>query len=72
MIIDITGTVLTPGNQGKDCLGNGSHKGIECCCDACNYFLCCFGDSKTEACTDCRDTDCPNAFHSSPEDLRRK
>ena len=29
MIVDITGTVLTPGNGGKDCLGNGFHKGNE-------------------------------------------
>ncbi len=44
MIIDITGVVLTPGNFGKDCFGNGEHideKGnlIECCCDECDYML---------------------------------
>jgi len=42
MIIDVTGTELTPGNQGKDCLGNGKHEGIECCCDECSYMLCCY------------------------------
>ena len=26
MIIDITGTVLTPGNLGRGCLGNGYHE----------------------------------------------
>ena len=72
MIIDITGTVLTPGNGGKNCLGNGLHEEIECCCDACNYFLCCFGDSETEDCSDCRDADCPNATHPSTNKIRRE
>ena len=49
MIIDITGVILTPGNQGKNCLGNGEYineKGetIEWCCDECDYYLCCFPD----------------------------
>ena len=47
VIIDVTGTILTPGNNGKYCLGNGEHydkKGnlIECCCDECDYMLLCF------------------------------
>lgn len=47
MFTDITGIVLTPGNEGKDCLGNGEHTDennnlIECCCDECNYYLDCF------------------------------
>jgi len=42
-IIDpATGTELTPGNQGKYCLGNGNFPGFECCCDECDYFLLCF------------------------------
>ena len=40
MIVDVTGTVLLPGNQGKDCLGNGSNPSIECCCDECEYIQC--------------------------------
>ncbi len=49
IIIDVTGTILTPGNHGKDCLGNGEHynkkgKLIECCCDECDYMLICFED----------------------------
>lgn len=41
MIIDITGIILTPGNGGNDCLGNGEHTDengnlIECCCDECD------------------------------------
>ena len=39
-VIDITGTELTPG-QPAVCLGNGE-QGFECCCDECDYFLCCF------------------------------
>lgn len=33
---------LTPSLEGKDCLGNGKHKDIECMCDECDYFLVCF------------------------------
>lgn len=47
MVIDITGTVLFPGNNGENCLGNGEHTDkdanlIECCCDECDYYLECF------------------------------
>ncbi len=38
--IDVTGVELTPGKP-DICLGNGD-QGFECCCDACDYFLCCF------------------------------
>lgn len=41
MIVDITGVVLLPGNNGEDCPGNGLSG--ECCCDECDYMLCCFG-----------------------------
>lgn len=40
--IDVTGTPLTPSFHGKDCLGNGEHDGIECCCDECDWCLACF------------------------------
>lgn len=33
---------LTPSYHGKDCLGNGQHPGIECCCDECDYLMICF------------------------------
>ena len=59
MIIDITGTVLTPGNGGKDCLGNGMQKDIPCCCDECDYMQCCLLDRKQEDCFRCGDKDCP-------------
>lgn len=35
---------LTPSFHGKDCLGNGTHEGIECCCDECDFYLECFPD----------------------------
>lgn len=40
---------LTPGNAGRDCLGNGAHynpKGelIAVCCDECDYQICCTKD----------------------------
>lgn len=60
MIIDITGTVLTPGNCGKDCLGNGLHPKFECCCDECNYFLCCLESHDPSECLRCKDPDCPH------------
>lgn len=43
-LIDPTGTPLTPSFHGKDCLGNGEHIGIECCCDECDHYLTCFPD----------------------------
>lgn len=61
MIIDITGTVLTPGNRGKNCLGNGLHPDWECCCDECNYMLCCLESHQESACLHCKDPDCPHA-----------
>lgn len=50
MIIDITGIELTPANGGKYCKGNGKHfdeqgKLIECCCDECDYLLCCTSET---------------------------
>ena len=61
MIIDITGTVLTPGNLGKDCLGNGMHDGFECCCDGCAYMMCCLKTHQKTECLNCNDEDCPHA-----------
>ena len=46
-IIDVTGTPLTPGSF-ENCLGNGKHKGIECCCDNCDYFIECVLKSNDE------------------------
>ena len=58
MIIDITGTVLIPGNLGRDCPGNGSNDDVECCCDECDYMLCCLPDHDMAECLQCKDKDC--------------
>lgn len=62
MIIDVTGIELTPGNNGEDCKGNGKHLDengnlIECCCDECNYLLCCISNDVN--CMVCLEMDCP-------------
>lgn len=59
MIIDITGTMLVPGNFGLDCPGNGKDPDIECCCEECDYFLCCFDGTYPICCRDCADAKCP-------------
>ncbi len=56
MIVDMTGIPLYPGNMGRDCLGNGQHPGVECCCEECGYLLCCIG---AENCAACGDRKCP-------------
>lgn len=61
MIIDITGTDLTPGNCGKDRLGNGEHPGIECCCEECDYMICCLENHSFIECLTCIDPKCPHA-----------
>lgn len=43
-----TGTILTPSYHGKECLGNGSWVGYECCCDECDHFMTCFPEYKEE------------------------
>lgn len=64
MIIDITGTKLTPGNMGRDCRGNGSYynkkgKLIECCCDECDYYMCCIEEHNENNCKTCEYFFCP-------------
>ena len=64
MIIDVTGIELTPGNNGEDCKGNGKHLDkngnlIECCCDECDYLICCTVDPGMERCKECGNADCP-------------
>ena len=61
LIVDITGTILIPGNQGNDCPGNGTNPEIECCCDGCDYMLCCLFDYYPSHCSACKDMDCPHA-----------
>ncbi len=59
MIIDITGTILTPGKNGHECLGNGTYEGIECACDECDYMMCCIESHDPAKCLTCMDRDCP-------------
>ncbi len=61
MIIDITGTILIPGNLGKDCPGNGTDPKIECRCDECDYMQCCLDDADQGKCTKCKHRECPRA-----------
>ena len=63
MITDMNGIKLTPGNHGEDCNGNGKHFDncgnlIECCCDECDYMLCCLNETSPD-CRNCEDKDCP-------------
>ena len=66
MIIDVTGVELTPGNSGEFCKGNGEHVDkdgvpIECCCDECDYMICCFVMKGYDDCGECWDTSCPHS-----------
>ena len=61
MIIDITGVPLLPGNCGKDCPGNWKFAGIHCCCDACDYMMCCLETHDPQKCLTCKDTDYPRS-----------
>ena len=38
---DVSGIKLNPANP-KKCRGNGNYKGIEICCENCDYFLTCY------------------------------
>ncbi len=55
MIIDITGKILTPGNEGKHCAGNGY------ACNECDYLLCCAEMKDLEECKNCTDQSCPHS-----------
>ena len=64
MIKDVTGIKLTPGNMGRDCLGDGRHldkKGnlIECCCDECGFYMCCIEEHNENDCKTCEYFYCP-------------
>ena len=63
LIIDVTGVTLIPGNQGKDCPGNGTNPAIECCCDECDYMLCCCAVDLGQ-CNLCKEYKCPRVGSS--------
>ncbi len=64
MIVDITGTILIPGNLGNDCPGNGIKKRNVCCCDECGYMMCCMEGHNMEECQTCADKNCPHALRA--------
>lgn len=77
MIIDISGTVLMPGNLGADCPGDGAHKDawgeiIECCCDECDYMLCCLESHDSAECARCIDEDCPRSLGRAVKNEAKK
>ena len=39
-----TDPIPVPGNGGRNCPGNGNTEGVECCCDECDYLICCAED----------------------------
>ena len=66
MIVDKTGTVLRPGALGKECMGNGEQVDsggtvVECCCDECDYLICCTDINWEERCGICSDQRCPRS-----------
>ncbi len=73
-IIDITGTVLTPGNSGINCRGNGEHfdwlgNPIEACCDECDYLLCCIESYPSNACQNCTDQMYPRSINTNSQKI---
>ena len=72
MIIDITGTELIPGNCGYDCPGNGLMPGVECCCDECDYMMCCLETHDSKECLICNDKDCPRAGTANSSNVSPK
>lgn len=69
MITDITGITLIPGNLGKDCAWNGERNGIECCCEECDYLVCCMGNPDSLDCKDCDSTEYPRCARGSDDDI---
>ncbi len=65
MIIDVTGIPLIPGNCGKDCPGSWEYAGLNCCCDECDYIMCCQDAHTAEECQICSDQHCPHSPHCS-------
>ena len=48
MIVDVTRTILIPGNEGKDCPANGTDPNVECCCEECDYLWCCLSREEVD------------------------
>ena len=65
MIIDVTGITLVPGNCGKDCPGSWEYAGLNCCCDECDYIMCCQDTHDPAECRVCTDRNCPHSPNCS-------
>ena len=61
LIEDVTGVFLVPGNCGEDCPGKGCNSEIACCCEECDYLICCLKIHDSAECFTCDDRDCPRA-----------
>jgi len=66
MIVEENGLILMPGNGGADCPANGlgvtsSGEHIECCCDECDYGMCCYAPWYGNPCEECDDVFCPRS-----------
>ena len=61
LIAGVTGIILMPGNQGKDCPGNSANPAVSCCCDECDSMLYCFDTEYPSQCSTCKDCYRPRA-----------
>jgi len=61
MITDVTGIKLIPGNRGQNCPGSFENEGLDCCCDECDYLMCCLETHDAVLCLYCDDRDCPRS-----------
>lgn len=61
MIIDSNGIMLIPGNFGNYCPGSWEFAGLDCCCDECDYMLCCLETHDPKECLTCQDLHCPHS-----------
>lgn len=50
---------IMPGNEGRDCPGNGRNKEIECMCDECDFLMCCIPEYSPDGCEGCTYEHCP-------------
>ena len=60
---------LMPGNEGKECPGNGTVPGIECQCDECDYLMCCTPEYSIGSCEECNLWDCPRKQNKNCKDF---
>ncbi len=65
MIIDVSGIVLVPGKCGEDCPGSWENAGMDCCCDECDYLMCCLESHDPMECMICEDQECPRSLNGN-------